>query len=127
MTRECISNNPAVPFKVCPKCGFVWSDKDAFAKDPGLEVVGYQAHFRDLTAGFFLFTHACHTTLAVPAGEFTFLYDGPIYTIHATGTAECPGYCLNKSELRPCPAACECAYVREILQILRKMPGRSCP
>jgi hypothetical protein len=41
-----------------------------------------------------------------------------------TGTEECPGYCLHQDELQPCPARCECAYVREIIQIIRNWPKR---
>jgi hypothetical protein len=109
--------------KQCTCCGYVWRTRDAFLGDPQLEIVGYQANFDDLLLGLFLFNHrACGSTIAVPAELFRDLYEGPVYSHRATGTADCPTYCLHKSELAPCPAKCECAYVREILQIVRRWP-----
>jgi len=109
--------------KQCTCCGHVWHTRDAFLGDPQLEVVGYQVDFSDLLLGFFLFNHrTCESTIAVPAGLFRDLYDGPVFSQRATGTEDCPEYCLRKSELSPCPAKCECAYVREILQIVRRWP-----
>ncbi|MDZ4198482.1 MAG: hypothetical protein U1E27_04260 [Kiritimatiellia bacterium] len=110
------------PFKVC-SCGARWSTREEFLKDPSIQLVGYQADFEDLRLGLFLFNHsACRTTLALPAGLFRDLYDGPIFVKRATGGPTCQGYCLHRDNLDPCPAECECAYVREILQRLRKKP-----
>ena len=50
------------------------------------------------------------------AEKFMDMYDGPVFDEKLTGKPECPGYCLNKSELRRCPAKCECAFIREILE-----------
>jgi hypothetical protein len=109
--------------KRCPCCGHVWRTRDAFLADPQLAVVGYQVNFDDLLLGFFLLSHlACDSTIALPAGLFRDLYEGPVYAGRATGTADCPEYCLRKEELGPCPAQCECAYVRETLQIVRRWP-----
>jgi hypothetical protein len=109
--------------KQCPCCGYVWRTREGLLADPGLALAGYQVNFDDLLLGFFLFSHlACGSTIAVPAGRFRDLYDGPVYEDRATGTQECPTYCLRKDELGPCPAKCECAYVREILQIVRHWP-----
>ena len=109
--------------KQCPCCGYVWQTRDTFLDDPRLAVVGYQVNFEDLLLGFFLFNHrVCASTIALPAGLFKDLYDGPIYTDRATGTEDCPEYCLHKGELEPCPAKCECAYVREVLQAVRHWP-----
>lgn len=35
---------------------------------------------------------------------------------------DCPGYCLHADELAPCPASCECAFVRDVLQLVREHP-----
>jgi hypothetical protein len=105
-------------FKTCTKCRFVWSERTSFLRDPGLRMVGYQPHFDSLMAGFFLFTHTCGTTLAVQVGDFQDLYSGPIFTERLNGTENCPGYCLHEDELRPCPAHCKYAYVREIGQVI---------
>jgi hypothetical protein len=110
------------PFKACANCGFVWPSRAAFLADPALEVIGYQVNFEELRLGLFLFNHTCRGTLSVAAGVFWDLYQGPIYKERATGGECCPGYCLFREELKACPAKCECAYVREILQILKSRP-----
>lgn len=93
--------------------------------DPHVVVVGYQASFKTLSAGLFLFNHlvaGCNTTISVPAGEFFDLYEGPLFEGRLNGSKDCPQYCLNKSELRSCPAQCECAFVREVLQVVMSWP-----
>jgi len=111
------------PVKRCTCCGHAWPALEAFLADSQLEVAGYQVNFTDLLAGLFLFNHlTCGSTIAVPVEFFRDLYDGPIYAHRATGTADCPEYCLYVSELGTCLAKCECAYVREILQIVRRWP-----
>jgi hypothetical protein len=110
-------------FKTCPHCSGVWPSRREFLHDDSLHLVGYQVDFERLSLGLLLFNHrACGTTLAVRAGEFRDLYDGPVYERHAHGEAPCPEYCLNRSELGRCPAECECAWVREILAIVRGWP-----
>ncbi len=110
-------------FKKCPACVSEWFTRDSFLKDTNIEIIGYQTHFEDLTSGIFLFNHhSCRGTLSLPAGSFKDLYAGPIFSERATGGEECPGYCLQKDELRPCPAQCECAYVREIIQLIKNWP-----
>ena len=111
-------------FKTCGNCGFAWTDRDAFLSDPDLRVVGYQCMFDDLRAGLFMFNHSCNTTLALKAEAFADLYSGPIFGERRTGGPDCLGYCLRREELRPCPAKCECAFVREILQLVRNHPKR---
>ncbi len=116
--------------KECTCCGHAWPTLEAFLGDPQLQVVGYQINFGDLLLGLFLFDHlACGSTIAVPARLFQDLYNGPIYSTRATGTGECPEYCLYAEELGACLVKCECAYVREILQIVRRWPkaGKSRP
>jgi len=109
-------------FKKCTVCGFQWALRDDFIRDPNIEILGYQVSFEELTEGLFLFNHSCKGTLAISAGEFNDLYDGPIFTERATGSEDCPSYCLHEDELRPCPVQCECAYVREIIQIIKDEP-----
>lgn len=106
-------------FKTCPNCGKVWKDRYDFIDDLENEIVGYQVSFKELEAGLFLFYHSCGTTLALPVAPFLDLYDGEIFEERATGSDECPEYCLQKDNLDPCPARCECAFVREIIQIIK--------
>ncbi len=116
-----ISQNHSV-FKECPNCGFSWESRDSFLSDPCVEIVGYQVHFEELTVGFFLFNHSCRGTFAVVVGDLRDLHDGPVFEQRKTGTDQCPEYCLHKDELAACPAKCECAYAREIIQLVAKWP-----
>ena len=115
-------------FKKCSKCGFVWPERASFLDDPNLRLIGYQADFEELMAGTFLFNHTCKTTLAIKADDFQDLYDGPMFTERMEGTEECGGHCLHKDDLRPCPMKCECAFVREIVQVILNWPkqGSAC-
>ena len=106
-------------FKKCTMCREIWRSRKIFLSDQNVEVRGYIANFDHLELGIFLFDHKlCGTTLSIRASRFLDLYDGPVFEERLTGTEECPAYCLNEKELRPCPAKCECAYVREALNIL---------
>ena len=123
MTEDDTSTAVA-PFKRCSCCQAVWLTRDDFLSDPDVGLIGYQAHFEELQAGLILFNHSCHTTLAIKVECLHDLYDGPIFQVRATDGPDCQGYCHNRGELRPCPAQCECAYVREILQIVRNWQKR---
>ena len=115
--------HPPHIFKQCPSCGYKWTTRDTFLSDPLIILLGYQVNFSALDLGYLLFNHTaseCRTTMAIEAGLFRDLYDGPTYSIPLTNTDTCPGYCLHKEELRLCPEKCECAYVREIIQIIKK-------
>ncbi|NLF38501.1 hypothetical protein GX586_03600 [bacterium] len=112
------------PFKACTKCGFLWNTCADFLSDPRLKLVGYQVNFEHLSDGLFLFNHFCETTIAVPASSFCHLHKGPIYSERATGTAACPGFCLYRDNLNACPARCECAYVRAIIQRINTWPKK---
>jgi hypothetical protein len=103
-------------------CREVWRNRESFLSDPRVAIVGYQVNFDDLEAGLFLFNHAklgCKSTFAVEVKQFNGLAPGPIYRESLHGTEECPDYCLRQEELEACPAHCECAYVRDVLQVIR--------
>ena len=114
-------------FKVC-SCGASWRDREGFLSDPLLRLVGYQVHFEQLELGLFLFNHAaCGTTLSARARVFLDLGRGPVYSHALTGGEGCPEYCLRKEELRPCDAYCECAFVRDVIQVVLGWPKRRSP
>ena len=66
-------------FKECTVCGFKWEHRGDFLNDFNIKIHGYQAHFKELAEGLFLFNHSCAGTLAISAGEFRDLYDGPCF------------------------------------------------
>lgn len=107
-------------FKKCNLCGATWPSRDHLLADPEVSLIGYQANFVKVEKGLFLFNHSCQSTLSVKMEAFADMSAGPVYNERRTGKDDCPGYCLHASELRPCPARCECAYVRDVLQLLRK-------
>ena len=105
-------------FLKCSLCGEEWQTRSEYLKDENIRLIGYQSNFRELELGLFLFNHLnCKTTLALPANQFTDLYNGPVLEKRHTGTVQCPEYCLNQSILKACPTQCECSYVREVIQI----------
>jgi len=113
-------------FKKC-SCGKVWADRAAFLNDATVNLIGYQVHFEELQTGLFLFNHLtadCGTTLAVEVKDFSNLYSGPVFVQRLTGSPTCLGLCLHRETLERCPAQCECAFVREVIQIVRNWPGR---
>ena len=113
-------------FKRCTNCETKWADRDDFLSDPDVVIIGYQVDFEDLRLGYFLFNHmSCKTTMAIHSVFFIELYRGPVFTQPKTGSSECPEHCLHKDDLEPCAAACECAYVRDIIQIIRRWPTRA--
>lgn len=115
-------------FKSCPKCGSVWQKREDFLADPETEIIGYQVNFKDLKTGLFLFNHlTCQTTLSLKAEYFLDLYNGPVFRERKTGTDACPGYCLYEDNLMSCPVRCECAYVRAVLNKLKKRSKERVP
>lgn len=109
-------------FKICTMCKKQWKERSDFLTDPLLEMVGYQADIEDLEYGLFLFNHNdhdCGSTIAVRVHSFKDLYNGPVYSQCLLGTEECHELCLHKHNLEPCPAKCECSYVRDLLQTVK--------
>ncbi len=104
-------------------CKNSWETRDSFLNDPDIEIIGYQPDFDDLEEGLLYFNHnktGCGTTLSLYVNQFSDIYSGPVYTESKTLGPECPGFCIHKDNLEPCPAYCACAYVREVMQILRQ-------
>jgi hypothetical protein len=117
-----MDNNMTV-FKTCSCCDIPWYTRDEFLHDGNIELVGYQANFCQLELGYFLFNHlTCESTIAIPAGLFKDMYAGPVFDQRLTNTEVCQGFCKDIKALEPCGEKCECAYVREIMQIIRNWP-----
>lgn len=114
--------NASLPeFKGCAVCKQQWPTRDTFLNDPAIQLAGYQVNFIELTEGFFLFHHSCNNTLGIPARAFLDLYDGELFEERAP-TGECPGKCLDKTDLSRCQSRCECVFVREIMQVIEGVP-----
>lgn len=115
--------SPRTPFKRCMNCLELWSSRDDFLSDPNLVLDGYKADFECLEYGLFFFTHmkpVCFSTMALEVADFMDVYQGPRHSERNTGQPGCPGYCLDKAQLQRCEARCECAFVREIIQVIKK-------
>ncbi|HKJ69319.1 MAG TPA: hypothetical protein VKA68_15270 [bacterium] len=111
-------------FKDCAACGMEWQTRQEFLEDPEITLVGYQAHFEELSAGLFLFNHCCGNTLALLIADFADFHSGSIFTEKKHNSDECPGYCLHEEDLQPCPIKCECSYIRDIMQMITRWPKR---
>lgn len=109
-------------FKECLPCSNKWFARDDFLEDPSIQIIGYQVNFDDLAAGTFLFSHSCGEILSLSVRHFNGLYEGPIFKERVTGSDDCPGYCLYQEQLDKCSARCECAYVRNIIDIIKEWP-----
>ncbi len=113
------SHSPGVSdsFKVCSNCTARWLCRNDFLTDANVTLTGYLANFNNPENGHFEFEHQCGAKILLNVSDLSDLYGGPILEGCKTGSEECPGLCLHRNDLSPCPVACECAYVREILQL----------
>jgi hypothetical protein len=111
-------------FKKCPNCFEIWSTRYEFISDNQIELNGYKTDFEKLEYGLFFFTHkksGCGSTMALEVADFKDLYSGTISSERKTATDECPRYCFEKDQLDRCNALCECAFAREIIQIIKSI------
>ena len=110
-------------FKKCPCCFHAWQTRDDFISDTNLKINGYQVNFKNLEYGMFFFTHTveqCHSTLTSMVEDFYDLYTGEHYKGSKALSEECPRYCTDEKQLSRCDALCECAFAREIIQIIKE-------
>ncbi len=110
-------------FKTCSGCGKNWLTQNKFLEDIDLKLNGYKADFEKLEYGLLFFTHDqenCHSTLAIEVVEFMNLHTGPIHPLRRTGLSDCPGYCRDTEQLARCEAVCECAFVRDIIHVIKQ-------
>ncbi|MEW5774722.1 MAG: hypothetical protein AB1916_14490 [Thermodesulfobacteriota bacterium] len=118
----------AKPFASCPMCSREWKDLDAFLSDPDLRIDGYEADFERLEWSLFYFTHlrpGCGSTFTVEAEHFFCLYDGAKYTERRVFKDDCPQLCLDTTQLDRCDAFCECAFNREVIQVIKRIQGKN--
>ena len=104
-------------------CSTEWTTRDEFLDDQSLEIDGYTADIEKTEEGIFYFTHkkeSCFTTMAIQTKDFLTLYAGKKYTEEKAGEEECPRYCLDEKQLNRCDVFCECAFNREVIQIIKE-------
>ena len=123
--KSCSKEKGKVPslFKVCPTCGHIWQSRNDFIMSDDVNIVGYQSNISDIEKGMFLFNHNvenCGSTIALRVRDFMDLYTGPTFLQPKVGTGECEKRCLEYSDIERCNANCRHAYIREIIQFLRK-------
>lgn len=114
---------PPEPAVTCTMCNTIWSDLESLLTDSNLEVIGYQARFDRPHEGFVLTTHnveRCGTTIGISVASLRPLYFGPEYAERRTGSGECPGLCLLEGSLEECEAPCDMAWVRRVIQFMRR-------
>jgi hypothetical protein len=113
-----------MPFKLCGCCRKSWESRDDFITSPQICLLGYQAAFDKPENGLFLFNHldkVCRTTLGINVSNFYDMYDGIRYPESKIGYDECSRKCLSIYDLERCDVPCSMAFIREIIQIIRKL------
>lgn len=111
-------------FKTCPNCKTEWESRDDFLADESVELNGYQVSLKNLPSGLFLFTHmhdSCKSTMGIHVTDFNDMYTGERYAINKALSPECPRYCIDEKRMDRCDVHCECAFVREIINIIRNI------
>ncbi|GMW01693.1 MAG: hypothetical protein AMXMBFR84_28300 [Candidatus Hydrogenedentota bacterium] len=110
------------PQFICRGCNQVWLEREGLISDPAIALAGYQANFDNLESGRFVFTHECGASFSVCVKSFLTLCAEHVHTGYRLNGEACPGYCMHEHELDPCGAECECAYIRNVLDVVRKWP-----
>ena len=64
--------------------------------------------------------------MALEVSDFMDLYEGERYAERKTRGEDCPGYCIDGDNLERCNAFCDCAFVREIIQLGKNDLARLC-
>ncbi|MCP4177252.1 MAG: hypothetical protein GY756_05755 [bacterium] len=109
-------------FKKCPSCNYIWETRNKLLSDKNVELKGYQLSFSELKTGLIFFNHEvhnCETTFSIKIETFKDLLPEDIFSNKFDKPETCPEYCLRKYDLTPCLEKCECAYVRNVLQIIK--------
>ena len=109
-------------FKICTCCKHVWESLADLIRDEQVHVIGYQPSFSDSYEGLFFFSHndkACGTTIAIPAGHFVNLYDGPEYTVQMDSMEQCKGFCKSFYDFGECSNECSMRSIRDIIEVLK--------
>lgn len=110
-------------FKACPLCGEQWPTIEDLVRDRRLQLNGYMADFDDPAAGLIFLTHkhlGCGTTMALRAGRLRSLCREPEHAESHLGLDGCRQLCIERQALEDCDQPCKMAWVRKVLQVLRR-------
>jgi len=110
-------------FNICSQCQMSWYQRNDFIESPSIKLIGYQADFNEPTDGLFLFNHQveeCGVIMGVRVEKFIDLYTGPFYPDLKKDSDKCCSYCLDNMNLDPCDEPCSMAYIRSIIQTIKK-------
>lgn len=126
-------------FKTCPLCSTSWYTIDDFIRDSEIEVIGYQPHPEKTGAGLFIFGHRhCNSSISVQLEALSDLQVcltqdadsvyiiGPDMIQEENSTEVCYTNCLRKTDSSNGNKRCECAYVREVIQLIKHLPKNGC-
>ena len=98
-------------------CGKIWKTRDALLRDKDVRIIGYQPDFVNHKYNHFLFQHkakGCGVFFGVRASDFKDLREKECPNELCFGHDECPGYCMDTSDLRVCSVTCRNASDRLI-------------
>ena len=96
-------------------CGESWKTRDALLRDKNVKIIGYQPDFVNHKYNHFLFQHkakGCGAFFGVRASDFKDLREKECPNDLCFGHDECPGYCMDTSDLRVCSVTCRNASDR---------------
>lgn len=108
-------------YRTC-RCGHTWKTREDFLNDRNLKIVGYQPDFVNHRYNHFLFNHlekGCGQFFGVRASDFSDLREKGCTAELRTGQKDCPGYCMNSTDLRVCSVACCNASDRKLAAKIR--------
>jgi hypothetical protein len=115
-------------------CGESWKTRDALLHDKTVKIIGYQPDFVNHKYNHFLFQHkakGCGAFFGVRASDFKDLREKECPNDLCFGHDECPGYCMDTSDLHICSVTCRNASDRLIAskiktrRILQKLKAAS--
>jgi hypothetical protein len=122
-----MTDGERAPLLHCRMCGKVWGSLDEVVADEDLALAGYQARFDRPSDGLILVTHdraGCGTTMGFAVSVLRPLYEGPQHCERMALSETCSRQCLDENRLEVCGAACDMAWVREVMQSIRRHAGQ---
>ncbi len=115
-------------FMTCKQCGKAWGERCEFFSDQTIVLSGCHMEADHPVSSALLFDHKaadCGTTIAVGVRQLDDLFTGTRHKVKWATSPMCPGMCFDPTNTEPCDKECACAYVRGILQEVKKLSGEA--